>query len=109
MVLSLFTYFASAKCPPDIVCLQDPSFWHSCLPSVQNYISFAPLGGSGGKPEIVFYISVFLLAQPMVLPAFFDRPVVAALDVFRVDLVGKSFSHFWFLNLHNLWTRGHLR
>ena len=24
--LSLFNYFASAKCPPDIVCLQDPSF-----------------------------------------------------------------------------------
>ena len=38
------------------------------------------------------------------LPAFFDRADVAALYVFRVDLFGKSLSHFCILNIHNLWT-----
>ena len=80
--------------PPDIVCLQDLPLWRSRLPSFQNYTSFAPPGGSGNQPKMAFYISVYLLAQAMVLPAFFDKPDVATLDVFGVDLFGKSFSHF---------------
>ena len=92
--LSLFNSFASAKCPPDIVCLQDPPFWRSRLPSFQNYTSFAPPGGTGNKPKVAIYVSTYLLAQAPVLPAFFDRLDVVALAVFRVDLFGKSFSHF---------------
>ena len=105
MFLSLFNSFASAKYPPDVVCLQDPPFWRSRLPSFQNYTSFAPPGGTGNKPKVAFYVSTHLLAQATVLPAFFDRPDVVALDVFGVDLFGKSFSHFRILNLYNLWTK----
>ena len=105
MFLSLFNSFAVAKCPPDIVCLQDPPFWRSRLPSFLNYTSFAPPGGTGNKPKVAFYVSTYLLAQATVLPAFFDRPDVVALDVFGVDLFGKSFSHFRILNLYNLWTK----
>ena len=105
MFLSLFNSFASAKCPPDIVCLQDPPFWRSRLPSFQTYTSFAPPGGSGNKPKVALYVSTYLLAQATVLSAVFDRPDVAALDVFGVDLFGKSFSHFRILNLYNLWTK----
>ena len=54
---------------------------------------------------MAFYVSTYLLAQATVLPAFFDRPDVVALDVFGVDLFGKSFSHFRILNLYNLWTK----
>ena len=36
---------------------------------------------------------------------FFCGPDVAALNVFGVDLFGKSFSHFRILNLYNLWTK----
>ena len=104
MFLSLFNSFASAKCPLDIVCLQDPPFWRSRLPSFQNYTLFAPPGGSGNKPKVAFYVSTYLLAQATVLPAFFDRPDVVALDGFGVDLFGRSFSHFRILNLFNLWT-----
>ena len=75
MFLSLLNSFASAKCPPDIVCLQDPPFWRSGLPSFQNYTSFAP-----------------------------PRDV-AAHDVFGVDLFGKSFTHFRIVNLYNLRTK----
>ena len=99
MFLSLFNSFATAKCPPDIVCLQDPPFWHSPLSSFQNYTSFAPPRQTGSKPKVVFYVSIYLLAQGTVLPAFFDRPYMAALDVFAVDLFGRSFSHFRILNL----------
>ena len=105
MFLSLFNSFATAKCPPDIGCLQDPPFWRSRLPSFQNYTSFAPPGGTGNKPKVAFYVSSYLLAQATVLPAFFDRPDVITLAVFRGDLFGKSFSHFRVLNLYNLWTK----
>ena len=105
--LSLFFFnsFSSAKCPPDIVCSQDPPFWRSHLLFFQNYTSFAPPDGSGNKPKVAFYVSVYLLAQATVVPSFFDRPDVAALDVFGVNLFGKSFPHFRILNLYNLWTK----
>ena len=103
--LSLFNSFATAKCPPDIVCLLDPPFGRSRLPSFQNYTSFAPPGGTGNKPKVAFYVSFNLLGQATVLPAFCDRPNVVALDVFGVNRFGKSFSHFRVLNLYNLWTK----
>ena len=62
-------------------------------------------GGTGHKPKVDFYVSTHLLAQATVLPAFFDRPDVITLNVFGVDLFGKSFSHFRILNLYNLWTK----
>ena len=105
MFLSLFNSFASAKSPPDIVCLQDPPFWRSRLPSFQIYTPFAPPGGTGNKPRLAFYVFTHLLAHAIVLPAFFDRLDVAALDVFRVNLFGKSFSHFRIFNIYNLWTK----
>ena len=105
MFLSLFNSVASAKCPPHVVYLQDPRFWRSRLPSFRNYTSFAPSGGTGNKPKVAFYVSTYLLAQATVLPAFFDRPGVVALDMFGVDLFRKSFSDFCILNLYNLWTK----
>ena len=102
MCLSLFNSSSSARCPPDIVCLKDPPFWRPGLPPSQSYISFALPGGTGNNPKVSFYVPTYLLAQATVLPAFFDRPEVAALDVFRVDLFGKSFSHFLILTLYYL-------
>ena len=58
---------------------------------------------------MAFYVSTYLLAQATVLPAFFDRPDVAALDMFGVDLFRKLFSHFRILNLYNLGPKGHHR
>ena len=105
MFLSFFNSFTVVKCPHNIVCLHDPPFWCSRLPSFQNYTSFAPPGGTGNKPKLAFSVSTYLLAQATVLPAFFDRSDVAALDLFGVDLFGKSFSHFRISNIYNLWTK----
>ena len=59
-----------------------------------NYTSFAPPGGTGNKPKVAFYVSTNLLAQASDLHALFDRPDVAALNMFAVDLFEKSFTHF---------------
>ena len=75
-------------------------------PSVLSELHpFAPPGGTGNKPKVAFYVSTHLLAQATVLPAFYDRPDVVALDLFGVDLFGKSFSHLRISNLYNLWTK----
>ena len=105
MFLSLFNSFASTKFPHDIVCLQDPRFWHASLSSFQNFTSFAPLASSGRKPKVAFYVSSYLLAQATILPSFFDRLDGAALDVLGVNLFRKSFYFFRILNLYNLWTK----
>src|SRR6266403_2332335 len=108
--LSLFNSFASVKFPPDVICLQDPPFWRSHLLTFQGYLSFFPPPGPSSKPKVAFYISSRLQAMATVLPCFFDRSDVAALDIFGVDLFGKSFSQFRILNLYNLWSRnpGHM-
>ena len=82
-----------------------PPFWRSRLPSFQNYTSFAPPALPGRNPKVEFFVSTLLLAQVTVLPTFFHRPDVAALDLFGVGLFGKSFSYFRILNIYNLWTK----
>ena len=103
--LSLFNSFASAKCLSNTVCLQDPPFWHSRLSSFQKYTTFAPPGGSGSKPKVAFYVSVYLLAQATVLTGLFNTPDVAALDMFGVQVFRQSLSHVQIQNLYNLWTK----
>ena len=103
--LSLFDSLASAKCPPDVVCLQDPPLWRSRLLSFQNYTMFSTPGGFRNKPQVAFNVSTHLSAQATVLPALFDRSGLAVLDVFGVALFGKSFPHFRILNLDNFGTK----
>ena len=103
--LSLFNSFASVKAPPDIVCLQDPPVWRSRLPSLHNFTSFhAPCSG-GSKPRVAFYVSTMLLSHVTVLPLFFDRYDMAALDIYGSDLFGGSFTQFRVLNVYNLRSR----
>ena len=102
MFLSLFNSFASALHPPDVVCLPDPPFWRSRLPSFGGFKSFCPPHSPGSKPMVAFYVSSSFLSYATVLPRFFDRPDVAALDLFGVDLFGGSFTQYRILNLYNL-------
>ena len=102
MFLSLFNSFASAMHPPDIVCLQDPCFGLSGLASFGGFKSFCPRHSRGSKPKVAFYVSSSFLFYATVLRRFFDRPDVVALDLFVVDLFGRSFTQFHILNLYNL-------
>ena len=100
--LSLFNSFASVKAPPDIVCLQDPPVWRFRLPSFHNFPSFHAPCANGFKPRVAFYVSTMLLSYLSVLPLFFDRYDVAALDIYGSDLFGGSFTQFRILNVYNL-------
>ena len=102
MFLSLFNSFASVKAPPDIVCLQDPPVWPSRLSSFHNFTSFHAPFADGFKPCVAFYVSTMLLSHVTVLPLFFDRYDVAALDIYGSDLFGGSFTQFRILNVYNL-------
>jgi len=97
--LSLFNSFASALHPPHIVCLQEPPFWCSRLPSFSGFNSFCPPHALGSKPRVAFYVSSSFMSHTTVLPMFFDSPDVVALDLFGVDLFGRSFTQFRILNL----------
>jgi len=66
---------------------------------------FAPPHSPDSKPKVAFYVSTCCLSYAMVLPRFVDRPHVAALDLFGVDLFGGSFTQFRILNLYNLWSQ----
>ena len=100
--LSLFNSFAFVKAPPDIVCLQDPPVWRSCLPSFHNFTSFHPPCADAAKPRVVFYVSTMLLSHVAVLPLFFDLYDVAALDIYGSYQFRGSFTQFRILNVYNL-------
>jgi len=90
---------------PDIVCIQDPPFWRSRLPFFGGFKSFCRPHSLGSKQKVAFYLSSSFLSNATVLPRFFDRPDVAALDLFGVDLFGGSFTQFRILHLYNLWSQ----
>ena len=102
MLFRSFNSFAFVKAPPDIVCLQDPPVWRSRLPSFHNFTSFHAPCADGSKPRVAFYVSTMLLSHVTVLPLFFDRYDVAALDIYGSDLFGGSFTQFRILNVYNL-------
>ena len=102
MFLSLFHSFAAVKAPPDIVFLQDPPVWCSRLPSFHNFTSFHAPCSDGFKQRVAFYVPTMLLSHVTVLPLFFDRYDVAALDIYGSDLFGGSFTQFRILNVYNL-------
>ena len=91
--------------PPILCAYKTPLFGAPTFIPFKTTSHLPPPGGSRHKPKVAFYVSTFLMAQATVLPAFFNRPDVAALDLFGVGLFGKSFSHFRILNIYNLWTR----
>ena len=102
MYLTLFNSFAAFKAPPDIVCLQDPLVWRSCLPSFPKFTFFHAPFSDGFKPRVAFYVSTMLLSHVTVLPLFFDPYDVAALDIYGSDLFSSSFTQFCILNVYNL-------
>ena len=61
--------------------------------------------GLATNPRWLFMFLPTCWLKPQFYPFLFDRPDVAALAVFGVDLFGKSFTHFRILNLYNLWTK----
>src|SRR5437868_160738 len=76
--LSFFHSFATAKAPPDIVCLQDPPVWRGRLPSFPGFQSFAPVV-SGRPAKVTCHVFSALLRAASILPLFQDRSDIMTL------------------------------
>ena len=85
MFLSLFGSFSQLAQTPSVVALQDPLVYRGKLSSFQFYSCFSPLSIGTKKPRVVFYVFSFFLSTISLLPRFFDRGDIIALDLFTPD------------------------
>jgi len=80
--LSLFGSFTLLTHPPCIVALQDPPVYRGKLPSFNLFSAFTPPTSGGCKPRVAFYVYSSFLSTVSLLPRFFGRGDVMALDLF---------------------------
>src|SRR5437879_4915697 len=98
--LSFFQSFATAKAPPDVVCLQDPPVWRGRLPSFPRFQSFAP-PVNGRFARVACYVSSGLLRAMSILHLFQDQSDIMTLVVHGLDLLGSGLSEFRIINLYS--------
>jgi len=105
--LSLFGSFTQLAQPPSIVALQDPPVYSGKLPSFRFFSSFSPPTSGGCKPRVAFYVYSSFLSTISLLPRFFDRGDVIALDQFTPDgFFNPSTTRFSIINSYS--TKGRL-
>jgi len=105
--LSLFGSFTQLALPPSIVALQDPPVYRGKLPSFGSFVVFSPPTDRGCKPRVTFYVYSSFLATVSLLPRFFGRGDVMALDLFTLDgFFNPSTTGFMIINSYS--TKGRL-
>ena len=105
--LSLFGSFTQLALPPSIVALQDPPVYRGKLPSFNLFTVFSPSTDRGCKPRVAFYVYNSFLATVSLLPRFFGRGDVMALDLFTPDgFFNPSTTGFTIINSYS--TKGRL-
>src|SRR5437588_3329169 len=110
--LSLFNSFKGLPQSPQLVFLQDPPFYRNRLPVFSGFKAFAPSPPQGKAVRVAAYISLDFLNSYSILPVFFDRLDLMAIDVFTpCGLFCTSNRHFRAYNLYStdapgpcLWT-----
>jgi len=83
--LSLFGSFTQLAHPPSIVALQDPPVYRGKLLSFNLFTVFSPPTTGGCKPWVAFYVYSSFLWTVSLLPWFFGRGDIMALDLFTPD------------------------
>jgi len=83
--LSLFGSFTQLSLPPSIVALQDPPVYRGKLPLFNQCTVFSPPTDGGCKPRVASYVYSSFLATVSLLPRFYGRGDVMALDLFTPD------------------------
>jgi len=83
--LSVFGSFTPLAHVPSIVALQDPPVYRGKLPTFNSFTVFSPPTNSGCKPRVPFYVYSSFLSTISILPRFYDREDVMALDLFTPD------------------------
>ena len=102
MFLSLFGSFTKLSLPPSIVALQDPPVYRGKLPSFNLFTVFSPQTDGGCKPRVAFYVDSSFLATVSLLPRFFGRGDVMALDLFTPDdFFNPSMTGFTIINSYS--------
>jgi len=100
--LSLFGSFTQLAHPPCIVALQDPPVYRGKLPSFNLFTVFSPPTTGGCKPRVAFYVYSSFLATVSLLPRFFGRGDVMALDLFTPDgFFNPSTTAFTIINSYS--------
>jgi len=104
---SLFASFTQLTHPPSIVTLQDPPVYRGKLPSFNFFTAFSPPTNGGCQPRVAFYVYSSILATICLLPRFFGRGDVRALDRFTPDsFFNRSTTGFTIVNCYS--TKGRL-
>src|SRR5437588_2539051 len=108
--LSLFNSFKGLPQSPQLVFLQDPPFYRGRLPSFSGFKAFAPPPPQGKAVKVAAYISLNFLNSYSVLPVFFDRLDLMAIDIFTpTGLFCSANRQFRVYNLYSTNTSGPLR
>ena len=107
MLLSLFGSFTQVAHPPAIVALQDPPVYRRKLPSFNLFTALSHPTNGGCKPPVAFYLYGSFLSTISLLPRFFGRGDVMALDLFTPDgFFTPSTTGFTIVNSYS--TKGRL-
>ena len=83
--LSLFGSFTQLAHPPSIVAVQDRPVYRCKLPLFNLFTAFSPSTTGGCEPWVAFYVYSSFLSTISLLPRFFGRGDVMALDLFTPD------------------------
>jgi len=105
--LSLFGSCTQLAQSPSIVALQGPPVYWGKLPSFNSFSVFSPPTKGGCKPRVACYVYSSFLSTVSLLPRFFGRGDVMALDLFTPDgIFDPSTTGFTIINSYS--TKGRL-
>src|SRR5437588_10328554 len=100
--LSLFNSFRGLPQSPQLVFLQDPPFYRGRLPIFSGFKAFAPPPPQGKAVRVAAYISLDFLSSYSILPVFFYRLDLMAIDVFTpAGLFCSANRQFRIYNLYS--------
>jgi len=106
---TLFSFFTSVESSPHIVALQDIPLWRNCPPVFRNYKCFFPPASDSYKPRVVTYFHERLLNVITILPLFFARGALMAVNFHSPEgLFDTSHNLFRLYNAYSI-PNGHTR
>jgi len=77
---TLFSFFTTVESSPHIVALQDIPLCRNCPPVFRNYKCFFPPATHSYKPRVATYVHKRLLSDNSILPLFFERGDLMAVN-----------------------------
>jgi len=100
--LSRLGSFTQLAHPPAMVALQDPPVYRAKLPSFNLFTAFSPPTTGACKPRVAFYVYSSFLSTISLIPLFFGRGDVMALELFTPDgFFNPSTTGFTIVNCYS--------